>query len=118
MSLAADILRAAEQLRVKPARKKRLTGHLPAVARPKKKRRPTEYKAPKHTKIPGVYFFKKTGKWRAYFYDGTKDINIGEHQTQERAFMALRLYKFWRRRSFTDIPNKPELRIYTRSDYS
>lgn len=118
MSLAADILKAAELIGAKPGRKKRLSGHLPAVARPKKKRRPTEYKAPKHTKIPGVYFFKKTGKWRAYFYDGTKDINIGEHQTQERAFMALRLYKFWRRRSFADIPNKPELRIYTRSDYS
>lgn len=55
--------------------------------------------------------------WGAFYWD-KKKINIGEFKTQERAFVALRLYKLWKRRSFDNIPNKPSFRTYTRSDKS
>lgn len=74
----------------------------------------------KERRIPGIQKVKVTGgfKYRAYIQDNGQMRGLGEFQTQERAFLTLRLFKLWRRRGMSDIPNKPSFRLYTRSDKS
>ncbi|UXQ84724.1 hypothetical protein [Salmonella phage vB-SeS-01] len=40
-------------------------------------------------------------------------INLGEFSSQARAHMAVKLYKLWRKRGYSEIPHKPSIRLYT-----
>lgn len=123
MSLATDILKSLN----KPA----------PVKKPKAPRIDSKQATPKRAKAPiprkfgrtrapadsapirieahvaGVSFITKSGGWDAYFYDGNKKIVIGLFPTQARAIIARKIYMLWRKRGFTDIPNKPSRRLYT-----
>lgn len=118
MSLATDILKRAEKIAPpKPEKKPRAPGGVPADRKkPEKKARhktTRQHKAPEHAHIPGVGFHPGNNGWVAYCYDGVRTIGIGVFKTQARAHIALRLYKYWRKRGMVDIPHKPSFRLYT-----
>ncbi len=121
MSLATDILkRLAIDLSPPPRSQQKPTATKPAPVKqkgPRKqkvKRPPRKYEQPPCEKIPGVSFRSDANMWDAYTWDGEKTIRIGLFRTQARAAIALRLYKFWRKRAYKDIPRKPTVRVYTR----
>lgn len=120
MSLATDILKSMNK--PAPVKKPKAPRIDSKTAAPKKviprKFRRTRAPAAAATvrpvnHVPGVSFISKSGGWDAYFYDGQKKIVIGLFPTQERAIVARKIYLHWRKRGFTDIPNKPSRRLYT-----
>lgn len=120
MSLATDILKRAERVPPpKPIKKPRAPGGAPAVRKkPEKKKAKRKYKqrqhkAPEHAHIPGVSFDRRSGGWAAYYYDGVTRHRVGLFARQDRAHIALRLFKFWLKRGFPDVPTKPTRRLYT-----
>lgn len=129
MSLATDILKSMnKQAPPKPEKKPRAPRNDGTVAAPKrgktKPQAPREFgrtRAPTPTKlprkdidpVPGVSFHKSSGGWEAYIRNGKDQIPLGTFNTLDRAIIALRLFKLWRRRGFKDIPNKTSRRLYT-----
>lgn len=128
MSLATDILNSLNKAAPpKPAKKPRAPRDTRKPAAPKHARtKPPEPRKFGRTRapaaaaairpvehVPGVSFITKSGGWDAYFYDGTKKVVIGLFPTQARAIIARKIYMLWRKRGFTDIPNKPSRRLYT-----
>lgn len=129
MSLATDILKRAEKIAPpKPEKKPRAPRNDGTTAAPKRVKTkppaPREFgrtRTPTPTKlhrddidhVPGVSFHKSSGGWEAYIRSGKDQIPLGTFNTQDRAIIALRLFKFWRRRGFKDIPNKTSRRLYT-----
>lgn len=109
MTLANDILKRSGNL---------------TPPRPINKRGPIKYqrktKAPvarkkdtPKTDIPGVSWSPGHNQWCAYFYDGVKTVKLGLFRSAERAGMAVRLYKFWRKRGFHSSEHrKPAIRLY------
>lgn len=97
MSLATDILNGTD------------------ISPPPPKRKVT-YRGYKPRKISGVSKIKvgRVTKWRTYLSRDGKTISLGEFDTEARALIAVRLFRFWRKRGFTDIPNKTEKRQYRR----
>src|ERR1051325_10175634 len=87
MSLATDILKRAETNLVPTPRQREQTKRGKIIM-------------PKSTRVPGVSWVSTHRKWLAYYYDGSKTMKLGLHDTQERAFLAIRLFKLWRRRGF------------------
>ena len=123
MSLATDILKSLNKpVPVKKPKAPRIDSK---TAAPKRAKAPIPRKfgrtrAPAAAAVvrpvdhvPGVSFITKSGGWDAYFYDGTKKVVIGLFPTQARAIIARKIYMLWRKRGFTDIPNKPSRRLYT-----
>lgn len=110
MSLANDILRRAGSTNIISSRQQ------PTTTRPVKALRTRAYKKPvvrpDAPHIPGVSWSQGNNRWAAFFYDGSTVIRVGEFETQERAHVALRLYKYWRKLGLKDIPNKPTIRTY------
>lgn len=111
MSLAADILKRAPRTNLVATPHQQTT-----VARPVKQIKTRAYKKPVERPdaphIPGVSWSQGNNRWAAFFYDGSTVIRIGEFETQERAHIALRIYKYWRKLGLKDIPNKPTIRTY------
>lgn len=105
MSLSTDILARADI-------------NLVATPRQRKQTKRGKIQMPRPDHIPGISFSKARRMWKAYFYNGSRTLTIGEYPTKERAFVALRLFKLWRRRGFPDAPNKPDILRWTRWDYS
>lgn len=112
MSLATDILKYSGSLI--PSRKIERREPLSYPQRktkppvPKKKVKPV-------TDIPGVSWDVSNNSWRAYFYDGDKAHRLGNFSNAERAGLAVRLYKFWRKRGYhTTEHRKPSIRLYIR----
>lgn len=97
MSLANDILKHSGSLMPKESNKPR-----PSRKETKKIKKKSSYKhkIPEHTHIPGITFRTDFGRWEAYFYDGAKTYKLGLFNTQERAFLTVKLFKLWRRRGF------------------
>lgn len=129
MSLATDILKRANA-GLSPPSKQTRTDYLglakqqpakrtekkgPRIRKPKGKT--VIYTAPPHEHVKGVSFRSDTNGWDAYFFDGEKTIRIGLFPTQARAAIARKIYLHWRKRGMSDIPNKPDKRLYTRWHY-
>ena len=124
MSLAADILKRAEEIANPPPKPRR--GQRPSEPRDTDETKPPSARTFARTKppvrarrvrhgdhVPGVSFDGRSGGWAAYFYDGTKKILIGLFSSKSRAVVARRIYMLWRKRGYYDIPNKPARRLYT-----
>lgn len=118
MSLATDILKRKVDLSPPaPVRAVSYRG-VPKLRTDKKpKHTPVVKTEPEFKHIPGIQVITESGKtkFRAYYYDGSLTLHIGNYMSQERAFVALRLYKLWKRRGLEDIPNKPSFRLYNRT---
>lgn len=110
MSLATDILKRANADLSPPSKSTRADYMGLAV---RKKGKTVKHVAPKHEHVAGVAFNSRNNTWGAYFYDGIKTIRIGMFHTQARAIIARRIYMYWRKCGFSNIPNKPERRLYT-----
>jgi hypothetical protein len=127
MSLATDILKRAETIDPPKPIKKVRAPHSNTATPKRKKTKPTMARIfgrtrrppskdkvmPNVTHMPGVSFASRDNGWDAYYYDGQKKIRIGVFPTQARAIIARKIYMLWRKRGFSDIPNKPEKRLYT-----
>lgn len=116
MSLAADILRQQSTISP-PAPKHAKPRNYIELAEAPKKTRP--YFKPKsemieRPRVKGTSWIASERRWQAYFYDGTKQYFLGKFVNQQRARLAVRLFKLWRTRGMTDIPNKPERRPYNK----
>lgn len=109
MSLATDILRQQRDISPKPARC-RNANYIEVAAKPKKPR--LHDKTEPH--IPGVCYVAADRRWCAYFYNGERTLRIGTYPSQKRAHIALRLYKFWRKRAHDNIPVGTTKRRYTK----
>lgn len=130
MSLATDILKRANSdlsphlnqygltIWVLPYAKKAKRAAPKGPRLNKKNGKTVKYVAPKHEHVAGVAFNSRNNTWDAYFYDGIKTIRIGMFHTQARALIARRIYMYWRKCGFDNIPNKPERRLYTMRNYS
>ena len=109
MTLATDILKHTGSLLPKNERAK------PTRLAYPKTRKPVNKTPLPETDIPGVSWSCQTKKWKAYFYDGVKSHTLGEFTTTERAGLAVRLYKFRRKRGFHSTEHrKPSIRLYIR----
>ncbi|ENH0169365.1 hypothetical protein ABVQ39_004677 [Salmonella enterica] len=123
MSLATDILKHAGINLAPPS-----SAVTKKVTRPKEEDKRKRKRKPKprvkpanempdvYPRIPGVHqpkYCVGKGLWRAHSYDGKKVVNLGEFSSQARAHMAVKLYKLWRKRGYSDIPHKPSIRLYT-----
>lgn len=130
MSLATDILKHANANLSPPTRSER-ADYMGLAVRKKEKRvapkgprlnkkkgKTVKYVAPKHEHVAGVAFNSRNNTWDAYFYNGVKTIRIGMFHTQARAVIARKIYMYWRKRGFDNVPNKPEKRLYTMRNYS
>lgn len=130
MSLANDILKRANA-DLSPPSKSPQADYMGLAIRKKAKRaapkgprlnrrkgKTVKHVAPEHERVAGVAFNSRNNTWDAYFYDGIKTIRIGMFHTQARAIIARRIYMYWRRCGFDNIPNKPERRLYTMRNYS
>ncbi|ELK3997971.1 hypothetical protein VXI66_004484 [Salmonella enterica] len=119
MSLATDILKHAGINLAPPssAVTKKVTRPKAKVKRkPKPRVKPVNEMPDVYPRIPGVHqpkYCAGKGLWRAHSYDGKKVVNLGEFSSQARAHMAVKLYKLWRKRGYSDIPHKPSIRLYT-----
>ncbi|QBJ03992.1 hypothetical protein [Salmonella phage vB_SenS_SE1] len=127
MSLATDILKRANSDLSPPSKSIRADYMGPAIRKkakraapkgPRLNRKTVNYVAPKHEHVAGVAFNSRNNTWDAYFYNGVKTIRIGMFHTQARALIARRIYMYWRKCGFDNIPNKPERRLYTMRNYS
>lgn len=105
MSLAQDILSGSGRSISPKSPSKPKPSYLEMAKRKKK---------PVKQKTPGVSYRKEERKWLVHYYNGNKVIYLGLFYSQERAVLALRLYKLWVKQSYTDIPNKPVMRLYSR----
>lgn len=106
MSLATDILRGGNIS--PPSKRKPSASYIELSARAKAKRARVE------SGIPGVRYVKQVKRWEAYFYNGNTLLRLGQFDTQERAHIALRILRHWRKRGFDCLPHKPNKRGYVR----
>lgn len=74
------------------------------------------YRGFKTRKLSGVSKTKigKRDTWRAWTTRDNKMVSLGEFPSEGRALLSVRLYRFWRKRGYEDIPNKTEKRQYRR----
>lgn len=118
MTLATDILKRASadltphRQPKEPGQRTNYLDRYGRGARPPSKVRTKEYPVPEHEPVKGTYFEKAKGDWGAVVWEDGKAKRIGYYASQERAAIAVRLYDFWKRNGFIDIPNKPEIRPY------
>lgn len=117
MSLATDILarafRAPANLVATP-RQRTQAQRQPAARQPKKRREPIKYTAPEHEHIVGISFVTTRNSWVAYCGVGDNRVKVGNFPTQARALIAQKIYEHWMAQGYTDIPNKPDTRMWTR----
>lgn len=125
MSLATDILKRAEEIANPPPKARRAPRPSEPREFPKTKppaprtfartKPPVKVKhKPTSLQIRNVYYHERSGGYEVRVYDGVKLINLGVFGTPSRASIAARIYKYWKRKGMTDIPNKPSIRLYTR----
>lgn len=130
MSLASDILRAADRTISPPQARKRNASYIELAHRPtpRKKKAARERVEPvteRRPTPPGVCGYITA--WRRadgtiierevyHAYGSLRGIkvNLGEFATPERAYLAARLYRLWQRHGFDDVPHKPTKRLYVR----
>lgn len=102
MSLATDILKAASRL--------------PPVLKPKSPKFGPQLP-------PGVYTIRDMRlarpevKFRAFSHKPDFTV-IGDYPTASRASVAVRLYNLWLRQGYDDVPHKPSIKTYRRSELS
>lgn len=117
MNLANDILRRASGVslvKAAPVRGPIKLDYPKQRAACPRTKKPVAREVVVKPSVPGASWDKQHQAYRAYFYDGIKTHWLGHFGTIPRALIAVKLYAYWEKKKYEDIPHIPENRPYRR----